>query len=46
MRFTGFIKEDVNSIYCQLKIFIILLHFYLAQEPPVGQGLLVHEVPR
>ena len=46
MCFTVFIKEDVNSIYYQLKIFIILLHFYLAQQLPVGQGLLFHQVPR
>jgi len=46
MRFTGFIKEDVNSVYYKLKIFIILLHFYLAQQPPVGQGLLFHEFSR
>jgi len=27
-------------------LFIFNLFFYLAQQPPVGQGLLIHEVSR
>ena len=49
----GHISADISgqkaSHYRDMAVFILFIYnflFYLAQRPPVGQGLLIHEVSR
>jgi len=40
-------RNLIALISCKVSgSFLLLLFFFLAQQPPVSQGLLIHEVSR
>ena len=38
--------KECSDIYICATLFLLFFFFYLAQQPPVGHGLLIHEVSR